>query len=156
MKTALTNLYFAQKNVLKSMSKSISLFKQSFIAIGVVVVIHAILLLTNGYYYLQGVDTPMHLLGGFAMGVLGLAIHHAVASKHHNKTVPMWYHYTFVVGFAMLIGVAWEFHEYIFDQTVNVWFDLPTAQPSLGDTMKDFLMDWLGASVAFFMLKEKR
>jgi hypothetical protein len=89
------------------------------------------------------------------MGLLGLAIHHSVASKHHTKDAPLWYHYTFVVGFAMLIGVAWEFHEYILDQTINVWYNFPKSQVSLTDTMKDFLMDWLGASIAFLTLKKQ-
>jgi len=84
-----------------------------------------------------------------------LAIHHTVASNYHTKRSPVWYHYTFVVGFAMLIGVAWEFHEYIFDQTINVWYNLSQSQLSLGDTMKDFLMDWLGATTAFLALKQQ-
>ena len=126
-----------------------NLFKHAFIATGIVLLIHAALL-ASGSYYILHTDTVMHFLGGFAMALFGLAIHHAVASKHHTNHSPWWYHYTFVVGFAMLIGVAWEFHEYVFDQTVNVWYNFPMSQLSLADTMKDFLMDWLGASVAFF------
>lgn len=130
------------------------LFKRAFIAIGLVLVLHGILLLTNGYAIDQ-IDTLMHLLGGFVMALLGLAIHHAVASKYHTQHSPWWYHYTFVIGFAMLVGVAWEFHEYIFDQTINVWYNLPMSQPSLADTMKDFLMDWLGASLAFVWFRKQ-
>ncbi|MCR4314554.1 MAG: hypothetical protein NUV84_04915 [Candidatus Uhrbacteria bacterium] len=130
------------------------LFKRAFIAIGLVLVLHGILLLTNGYAIDQ-IDTPMHFLGGFVMTLLGLAIHHSVASKYHTKHSPVWYHYTFVIGFAMLIGIAWEFHEYLFDQTINSWYNLPRAQLSLADTMKDFLMDWLGASVAFFWFRKQ-
>ncbi len=129
------------------------LFKRAFIAIGLVLILHAVLLVSGGYAIDQ-VDTLMHFLGGFAIAMLGLAIHHAVASRYHTKHSPAWYHYTFVVGFAMLIGIAWEFHEYVFDQTINVWYNLPMSQVSLTDTMKDFLMDWLGASVAFFLLRK--
>lgn len=130
------------------------LFKRAFIGIGLVLTLHGILLLTNGYLINQ-IDTPMHFLGGFVMGMLGIAIHHVEASRYHTRRSSIWYHYTFVVGFAMLIGIAWEFHEYIFDQTVNVWYHLPMSQVSLADTMKDFLMDWLGASVAFFLLRKQ-
>ncbi|TAL50786.1 hypothetical protein EPN81_01760 [Patescibacteria group bacterium] len=129
------------------------LFKQAFIVIGLVLVLHAVLLLTDGYSVNQ-IDTPMHFFGGFAMGMLGIAIHYEEASRYHTRHAPFWYHYTFVVGFAMLIGIAWEFHEYLFDQTINVWFNLPPSQISLGDTMKDFLMDLLGATLAFFLLKK--
>ncbi len=127
------------------------LFKRAFLAIGIVLLIHVAILI-SGTYTLLHVDTLMHALGGFAMGLLGLAIHHSVASKHHTRHSPWWYHYTFVIGFAMLVGIAWEFHEYILDQTVNVWYNWPMNQLSLADTMKDFFMDWLGASVAFFFL----
>lgn len=130
------------------------LFKRAFIAIGLVLILHAVLLLTGGYA-IAHIDTPMHFLGGFVMGMLGIAIHHAEASRYHTRNCPVWYHYTFVVGFAMLMGIAWEFHEYIFDQTINVWYNLPRAQPSVADTMKDFLMDWLGASLAFFWFKKQ-
>ncbi len=123
-------------------------------AIGLVLALHAFLLLTSGYRIPQ-IDTPMHFLGGFVMAMLGLAIHHGVASRYHTKHSPAWYHYTFVIGFAMLVGVAWEFHEYVLDQTINAWYNLPLSQLSLTDTMKDFLMDWLGASVAFVALKKQ-
>ena len=127
-------------------------FRRAFLSLGVVLLIHAMILATGSYAFTH-VDTLMHFLGGFAVGLLGVAIHHSVARTYHTKYSPMWYHYTFVVGFAMLIGIAWEFHEYVFDQTVNVWFNLPVSQVSLADTMKDFLMDWLGASVAFFAFR---
>lgn len=129
------------------------LFKRAFIAIGLVLLIHGILLVTNGYS-IPNMDVPMHLLGGFVMALLALAIHHAVSSRYHTSHSPVWYHYTFVVGFAMLVGVAWEFHEYIFDQTINVWYNLPQSQLSLADTMKDFMNDWIGASIAFFLFKK--
>lgn len=128
--------------------------KATYFTIGVLV-LHGILILIGGYGYWSNVDVLMHFLGGFAMALYGLAIHHAVASKHHTKKSPLWYHYVFVVGFAMLIGVAWEFHEYILDNTVVEWFDWAPTQPSLEDTMMDFLMDWLGASVAFFWKKKE-
>jgi len=132
---------------------AMNLFKRAFFAILGVLVIHGALIVTGGYRINQ-IDVPMHLMGGFAMGLLGLAIHHAVASKYHTTHFPAWYHYLFVVGFAMLIGIAWEFHEYIMDHTINTWYNLPFSQPSLADTMKDFLMDWIGASVAFTLFKK--
>lgn len=130
------------------------LFKRAFIAIGLVLFVHAILLVT-GWYAIYQIDTPMHFLGGFVMGLLGLAIHHGVASKYHTKHSPTWYHYTFVVGFAMLMGIAWEFHEYILDETINAWYNFPKSQVSLADTMKDFFMDLVGASMAFFVFKKQ-
>lgn len=129
-------------------------FKHAFFAILFVLMVHAFLLLTDGYGRFYQIDIPMHLMGGFAMGMLGLAIHHQVAKKHHNAKSPWWYHAGFVLGFAMLVGVAWEFHEYVMDQTVNAWFHIPPSQPSLGDTMKDLLDDLIGAMAAYFIWKD--
>lgn len=130
------------------------LFKRAFIVIGLILLVHIVLLVTGGYAIDQ-IDTPMHFLGGFAMGLLGLAIHHVEASRYHTRHSPVWYHYTFVVGFAMLMSIAWEFHEYILDETVNVWYHFPKSQVSLADTMKDFFMDLVGASMAFFAFKKQ-
>lgn len=130
-------------------------FKNAFFAILFVLVIHGILLVTQGYYFLNQIDILMHLMGGFAMSMLGLAIHHQVSTRHHNAKSPWWYHYFFVIGFAMLIGVVWEFHEFIMDQTVNFWYHLPISQPSLTDTMKDLLDDLIGATIAFWIFRKK-
>lgn len=131
-------------------------FKNAFFAILFVLFCHGLLLVTDGYGRFNQIDIPMHLMGGFAVALLGLAIHHQVSTRHHNAKSPWWYHYAFVIGFAMLIGVAWEFHEFILDQTVNFWYRLPMSQPSLTDTMKDLLDDWIGASVAFWMFYKQK
>jgi hypothetical protein len=130
------------------------LFKRPFLAIGLVLAVHIVLVAT-GAYEINHIDTPMHVAGGFVMAMLGIAIHRAVASAHHTAFAPMWYHFLFVVGFAMLVGVAWEFYEYVFDQTVAVWFEIARAQLSLADTMKDLLMDGLGATVAFALKRRQ-
>lgn len=128
--------------------------KKAFLAITGVLLIHAVLLMSGGYRIYQ-IDIPMHLLGGFAIGLLGLSIHHGVSTKYKTAHTPLWYHYVFVLGFVMLVSVAWEFHEYILDNTINLWYNFPLSQPSLGDTMKDFLNDGIGGSIAFFAFKKR-
>ena len=130
-------------------------FKHAFFAILFVLVCHGVLILTQGYYHFKQIDVPMHIMGGFAMGMLGLAIHHQISTRYHNKTSPWWYHFIFVVGFAMLIGVGWEFYEFILDQTVHVWLQQPLSQPSLANTMKDLLDDLIGAVLAFWIFRKK-
>jgi hypothetical protein len=130
-------------------------FRTAFLSILGVLALHAILILTGAYFTLGWLDAPMHFLGGFSMGLFGLAIHHAVASRRHTHTVPLWYHFLFVAGFAMLVGVAWEFYEYVFDNTFAVWYGWPISQLSLEDTMGDFVMDFLGASAAFFAFRAR-
>ena len=130
-------------------------FKTAFHAILAVLILHIIFPVSGAYWSVNPLDKPMHFLGGLAMGLLGLAIHHAVASRHHTHHVPIWYHALFVVGFAMLVGVAWEFHEYMLDNTLVIWYDLPKSQLSLADTMGDFLMDFLGATAAFLFFRTR-
>jgi hypothetical protein len=130
-------------------------FSTVFYAIFAVLVLHAILMVSKGYYLFNDIDIAMHLLGGFVMGMLALAIHHSASKNSNLKRVPAWYLYLFVVGFAMFIGVAWEAHEYLIDQTLTKWFDWPLSQLSLTDTMGDFLNDWVGATVCFFFFQRR-
>lgn len=128
-------------------------FKKALLSTLAVMILHAVFLATGAYFISSQLDIPMHLLGGVAMAMLGMAIHHSVSDRHHTRETFWWYHYIFVIGFAMLIGIAWEFHEYVMDNTINIWYSLPTSQLSLEDTMGDFLMDWIGATIAFFAFR---
>jgi len=124
-----------------------------FLIIGIFVL--QVILISFGFYnHFPFLDIPMHFLGGFSMGLLGIYIHHAMTDKHHIKGHPDWYHILFVLGFVMLIGVAWEFHEYIIDNTAVFWWGWKSTQLSLSDTMGDLLMDAIGGVVAFFVYKK--
>jgi len=88
------------------------------------------------FFYWWWFDIPMHLLGGFFAGCFVLLI--------FSKKFPIGRD-LFLVGFfgALLIGAAWEFFEYFagiaFVAKGNYAFD----------TVKDFLMDSLGALLAY-------
>ena len=99
-------------------------------------------------------DVIMHFLGGFAMALFGLAIHHEITDKHHDRKEPIWYHYLFVIGFVMLVAVAWEFHEYLLDNTLVQWYGWAPTQLSLADTMIDFLMGLIGGTTAYLIFKK--
>jgi membrane-bound ClpP family serine protease len=129
-------------------------FKKAFAAIIALMAIHACLLAIGAYFIFSQLDVPMHILGGAVAAVLGIAIHHSASDRQRTRETYWWYHYLFVTGFAMLIGTAWEFHEYIMDNTINVWYSLPMSQLSLEDTMGDFLMDWIGATITFFAFRK--
>ncbi len=130
-------------------------FKSGLYAILFVLVIHFVLLLMDGYGRFYQIDILMHLMGGFAWALIALALETRVKSCF-KKSLPTWYRYIFVAGFVLMIGVAWEFHEYALDQTINIWYHIVPSQPSLADTMKDLLDDWIGASAAFFLFQKKK
>ncbi len=130
-------------------------FKYSFYGIAAVLVVQAILTVTHAYSAWPYWDVPMHFFGGLVIGMLGVSIHHSMTNKRHIRKVPAWYHFLFVTGFVMLIAVAWEFHEYILDNTLRVWFDWGYSQLSMRDTMADLALGFLGGAVAFFMFKKE-
>ncbi len=62
----------------------------------------------------------------------------------------------FVVGFVMIIGVAWEWYEFLFDHFAGTIVQkLGVAQPSLADTMDDLFNDFIGAIVAWVFWRKR-
>lgn len=127
-------------------------FSTAIYSIGAVLVVHAILMMSEAYYLFKNIDIIMHLLGGFVIAMLALAIFDTVLAKK-SVSIPWWFKYLFVSGFVMLIGVAWEWHEFLIDVTLTKWYELPRSQLSLADTMFDFFNDWFGATICFLIFK---
>lgn len=131
-------------------------FTKALHAILAVLLFHIILLFSDGYFLILGIDAPMHFAGGFAMGMLGLAIHNAVSHNWKQVHIPWWYVYLFVIGFTMTIAVAWEIHEFVLDRTLVHLIDWQIAQVSLSDTMSDLALGFLGGSAAFTIFRKIR
>lgn len=129
-------------------------FKKAFFVLGTVFVIHIVFMAIGLYRLAPELDNLLHFSGGFSVGLLAIALHHDMTDKHDLFGHPLWYHYLFVIGFVMLVGVAWEFHEYLLDNTASLWWGWPHNQLGLGDTMLDLLMDFLGGTGAFFLFKK--
>ena len=128
--------------------------KQALYAVLAVMMIHLGLLLTDGYERFYQIDIFMHIIGGIAVGMIAFVLHSSIKS-FLKKSLPLWYLYLFIVGFVMIIGVAWEYHEFFLDQTIHLWYHLPPSQPSLADTIKDLMDDWIGGSIAFWLFKSR-
>lgn len=129
-------------------------YKSAFYAIIAVILAQIIALLTDLYGRFPSFDIPMHLGGGVAMGMLALAIHHQMTNVSHNRG-HLLHHLLFVLGFTMLVAVAWEFHEYVLDETIGRWNSWPKMQLSLSDTMGDLFNGLAGAAVAFWIWRKK-
>lgn len=127
-------------------------YKTALKAITLVFLIHLVAVFFNLYEIWLFFDIPMHTAGGFVMGLLGLAIHHQMVSKAHNLDHPL-HHFLFVIGFVMLVGVAWEFYEFIFDETIAAWQGWGRAQLSLQDTMGDFYFDAVGGLLSYLIFR---
>jgi len=122
--------------------------KKAIIIILFVLVLHAIG--SSGVYWThQWFDAPVHFAGGFAAGALGLAVWNLLVKSmefHKEDKKYVWIiTCLFTLGFVALIGIAWELHEYILD----VLKDNMVRQPSLADTMSDFVLDLAGGLLAY-------
>jgi len=94
-------------------------------------------------------DTIQHFLGGIfiAMFMYYYLKNHLIP-KHEIKNALI------IVGATVFIGVIWEFSEYIANQTLIEpfyrWFEIRAYfMGDLQDTVKDLLMDTLGASIFY-------
>ena len=96
---------------------------------------------THLYYELPWLDIPMHLLGGFGLTSLFLAI--AVHGKQKLSLTQILLLYT-------LVAIGWELYEIAKDFIGNTtWNGWP-------DTISDVINGAIGATVAYYLLDKKK
>ncbi len=121
------------------------------------------------YYTLNFWDDILHLLSSMMLGVLGFSLIDILNNdrKHALVNLSPFFVAVFSVSFAVLIGVLWEFYEYIFDGILGLNMQKFAAPPTngdpalngdklvnlvgraaLADTMTDLIVDFLGATAA--------
>ena len=108
------------------------------------------------YYNVPHWDTILHTFSGAALGALGFSV---ISLLNKSETITFdlspFFVAIFALCFAVTIGVVWEFYEFgmdFFFGTNMQKHSLETGEPLLGqaallDTMKDLMVDTLGASV---------
>ncbi len=133
-------------------------FRNAFFAIAAVLFVHVIALGMGLYASVDWFDVPMHFFGGYAIALLALAVWNWIGDlvEIRSKTVSanpyarLVLEGVFVVGFVMIIGVAWEWYEFLFDQfATSLVRELGVAQPGLADTMDDLFNDFVGGIAAW-------
>lgn len=132
-----------------------SAFSRPIRLIGLILAIHVVALLSGWYEFHRWFDIPMHFAGGVAIGLLVLAGFEVCIDKlSFARTIrPFWQTVIYglgVLGLVALVGVAWEWYEFIFDTiAVQLSANVMPAQMGLGDTMADLFLDLSGGLVAF-------
>lgn len=124
----------------------------------------------NVYVYSKTFDSILHTLSGSMIAILGFSVIRLLNDwdKVDIKLSPLFVS-IFVVCFTITIGVAWEMFEYIIDMitgsNMQRYSDSVTRVPFTGrealfDTMKDLILDAIGAIVmaviSYFDLKNKK
>ncbi|MFA5099013.1 MAG: hypothetical protein WC461_02240 [Candidatus Paceibacterota bacterium] len=100
------------------------------------------------YWTYTWFDIPMHFFGGFWLGMVYFWIDPKIEilNSWFNK-LPGWLvNLLFLLSFAALIGVLWEFFEFVVDFLIG---DTIRFQGISRDTMGDLFFDLLGGTTVF-------
>lgn len=112
------------------------------------------------YYRVPNWDTVLHTFSGACIGALGFSVV-SLLNKHDNTHVSLspFFVALFSFCFAVTMGVLWEIYEFSFDGLLGLnmqKFALENGTNLVGrlalmDTMKDLIVDALGAFVVSIM-----
>lgn len=116
------------------------------------------------YESYEWVDIPMHVLGGMVAAILVMGALELVVKRveftSFGKNLKFLYQFIVVLSGVALIATIWELHEFVLDtvREGNVWSQLVSEraigihQPSVTDTMIDYVMGLSGAAVVVVIL----
>lgn len=136
-------------------------FQRAWLLIVIILLVHVLAIVSGWYENNRWFDIPMHFAGGFAIAYLSLASWSATIQKitFQKSLKPMWPVVIYAVGIlgcVALVGVAWEWYEYVFDAAmVRYGEGVYKAQMGLGDTMADLFLDLLGGLLAFVLFRSR-
>lgn len=138
-------------------------FRHAFGAIAAVLVVHILALSLDLYHTVDWFDVPMHFFGGYAIALLALAVYGWMGERleikprqHPQSALSITLlQLVFVAGFVMIVGVAWEWYEFIFDQFATTMVaKFGVAQMGLPDTMDDLFNDFVGSLTAWVLWRK--
>jgi uncharacterized membrane protein YjdF len=108
------------------------------------------------YFRIPHWDTLLHTFSGFALGAIGLSV---IGLLNNSESVPVSLSPAFIAifafCFAVAIGAVWEIYEYTVDTVADLNMqkymlqsgEILNGRAALADTMKDLIVDSLGALV---------
>lgn len=126
--------------------------------------------LRNFYYHITHWDTMLHTVCGAILGMVGFSLVGLFnGSAVNSRTIKPFFVAIFVFCFSITLGAFWEVFEFavdvIFDANLQRYESLQTGQMFVGqaallDTMKDLIVDTIGALtisiVVFASLKRNK
>ena len=121
-----------------------------------ILVAHYVGLVGNVYITYRWYDILMHIVGGAWVALLFFYL-----AGRFNLPLKNSFFWTLiaVLGFVALVGILWEFYEYLTDVFILHKYGLGSAQSlwQAFDTLKDLFDDIIGAIIAsgaYFFLKK--
>ena len=103
---------------------------------------HLVFFFTDWYAAVSSLDKLMHFSGGAWLVAFGA---YFLFGRGSVRATGFFYEALVLVAFATLVGVIWEFHEFLADSLMTD----PTRvmQTGILDTMGDLFFDMLGATM---------
>lgn len=102
----------------------------------------------NWYWRLPWFDIPMHMAGGAFVACFFLYLF-GERWKNFDMRANFFVTFTFGLGAVAMVGIAWEFYEYLSQVFIERRFDLTCAAPGgLFDTLLDLFDDLFGGAIA--------
>jgi hypothetical protein len=129
-----------------------------------VFLVNVVALFLGMYQQFPWLDIPMHFLGGYTVAILGLAIFAWLSERltlrttahKQSKIAKFVLEGLVVIGFTMIISVAWEIWEFLMDQFATAFVErFGATQPGIADTMHDFFNDGVGAVTAWLIWRKR-
>jgi hypothetical protein len=121
--------------------------KKAIIAFFILIMaVHIAGLSYQWYHKLWWIDIVMHVSGGAWVAMVAAYVFHRAAPQSHFS-MPRWLYFSSLLGIAMVIGVAWEWGEYVSDALFFPHRFTVRMQLGLTDTMGDLLADLVGAAI---------
>lgn len=102
-------------------------------------VTHVVALWNSWYFTYPWIDIPLHFAGGAFAAVLFFWLFGAKINA-----LPYMAQLVLALSFTALIGVLWEFFEFLFDVFVSSKGYAYVAQISAADTISDLFVDLVG------------
>ncbi|MEK7193329.1 MAG: hypothetical protein AAB652_00905 [Patescibacteria group bacterium] len=121
-----------------------------------IILAHLIGVFEGLYVSVWWYDIPLHLFGGAWVALLFFYIaedYWKIFSSSAGSRKQFLMVVCLTLGFVMLVGVFWEFYEYLFDVFIAGKHPFAYAQQGLADTMGDLFNDFVGGSIVVFTRK---
>lgn len=115
----------------------------------------------NFYGLITGYDSLIHFLNGGLLVILGLALLSVFTKPGQLKKISPFLLVAFAFNFSAMIGVLWEIFEFTadaFGTNMQRYLDINNdlipfvGRQALADTMKDFILNTIGALIVSFTL----
>lgn len=135
-------------------------FPLIYVLTTLLILLHIFFLILGNYYYYKiwWADIFLHISGGFLIGMFILwFLFNRVNPFFLKEKIPFYLTILSVLGFAALLGVLWEFFEFILDKITGYKsYSAAVMQANLEDTLSDLFFDLFGAAASSALLFFKR